>query len=115
MIISVVPKLPFIDKQKTLDFYLNQLGFTLISDYGDYFIIKADAAELHFFSHPKLIPSQSHFMVYMRIGAEIEVFYQRLLAQNCSILAELEAKPWRQIEFALTDPNSTLLTFGQAY
>jgi uncharacterized glyoxalase superfamily protein PhnB len=114
MITTVVPKLPFIDKQKTIDFYVIQLGFALMSDYGDYFIIKADAAELHFFSHPKLIPSASHFMIYLRIDNEIEVFYQNVITKNTKILSKLDAKPWQQTEFAITDPNGTLLTFGQA-
>ncbi|MCU0326497.1 MAG: VOC family protein [Spirosomaceae bacterium] len=114
MISSVVPKLPFIDKQKTIDFYVKVLGFTLSSDYGDYFIIEADAAELHFFHHPKLRPAASHFMIYVRIDNGIKDFYQKLLSKNVSMLANLETKPWRQTEFALTDPNGTLLTFGQS-
>ncbi|MFN3850536.1 MAG: bleomycin resistance protein [Spirosomataceae bacterium] len=114
MITSVVPKLPFIDKQKTIDFYVNQLGFTLSSDYGEYFIIEADAAELHFFHHPKLRPAASHFMIYVRIDDRIRDFYQNLLSKNVAMIAPLETKPWGQTEFALTDPNGTLLTFGQA-
>jgi uncharacterized glyoxalase superfamily protein PhnB len=39
MITSVIPKLPFIDKQLTIDFYVDQLGFKLRSDYGDYIIL----------------------------------------------------------------------------
>lgn len=114
MITTAIPKLPFIDKQKTIDFYIHQLGFTLIADYGEYFIIKADSAELHFFHHPKLIPAASHFMVYLRIDSGIGDFYQSLLSKNVSIITPLEPKPWGQTEFAITDPNTTLLTFGQA-
>lgn len=114
MITSVVPKLPFVDKQKTLDFYVGQCGFELMSDYGDYFIIKADVAELHFFHHPQLRPANSHFMIYLRVEEGIEQIYQKLIQQQVSILAALAPKPWQQTEFALTDPNGTLLTFGQA-
>jgi hypothetical protein len=35
MITRVVPKLPFIDKQQTIEFYVNGLGFNLQFDYGD--------------------------------------------------------------------------------
>ncbi len=48
MITTVIPKLPFIDKQKTLDFYVNQMNFTLNADYGDYIILSLDKIELHF-------------------------------------------------------------------
>ena len=114
MITTAIPKLPFIDKQKTIDFYINQLSFKLISDYGDYFIIKADTAELHFFHHPKLKPTASHFMVYLRMDGGIKDFYQHIISKNTQILTNLETKPWGQTEFAITDPNGTLLTFGQA-
>ncbi len=114
MITTAIPKLPFIDKQKTMDFYIHQLGFTLIADYGDYFITKREGAELHFFHHPKLIPAASHFMVYVRMDGEIVPYYQSIISKNTNILAPLETKPWGQTEFAITDPNTTLLTFGQA-
>ena len=39
MISLIIPKLPFINKEKTLDYY-QKLGFELVSDYGDYFITK---------------------------------------------------------------------------
>lgn len=114
MITTVVPKLPFINKQTTIDFYVSQLSCSLVSDYGDYFIVKADAAELHFFAFAELVPAQSSFMIYLRIDQAIEHFYERLIAQSVKILTPLEPKPWGQTEFAITDPNGTLLTFGQA-
>ena len=67
MITSIVPKLPFIDKQQTVDYYVN-LGFKLRSDYGDYLIVDLEGVELHFFSYPKLEPGKSDFMIYLRIN-----------------------------------------------
>lgn len=113
MITIAIPKLPFIEKQKTIDFYVNQLGFILIADYGEYLITKKDAIELHFFHHPKLRPEASHFMIYLRIDVHIEEYYQELIEKNTTILAPLESKPWGQLEFAILDPNGSLLTFGQ--
>lgn len=115
MITSIVPKLPFIDKNQTIAFYVNQLGFKLASDYGDYFIILLDNAELHFFAYPTLIPSKSDFMIYLRIDSGIDELYSKY--SNCepllNIIGKLESKHWQQREFAITDPNGTLLTFGQ--
>lgn len=115
MITSIIPKLPFIDKNKTQDFYLNQLGFKLGSDYGDYFIISIDEVELHFFAYPTLIPGKSDFMVYLRIDAGIDELYSKFKSCNppINIIGKLELKPWKQKEFAIIDPNGTLLTFGQ--
>lgn len=117
MITSAIPKLPFIDKQQTLDFYVNQLGFVLGSDYGDYLILRTDSIELHFFSYPTLDPGKSDFMIYLRIDRDIEKLYEKFSKMNPPLkrLGKLESKPWGQKEFPLIDPNGTLLTFGQAY
>lgn len=115
MIVSAVPKLPFRDKEKTVAYYVDGLGFSLQSDYGDYLILKMDSAEIHFFSHPGLEPAQSHFMVYLRVD-NIDEFYRRLTDRAVEIHpnGSLATKPWGQKEFALLDPDNTLLTFGQS-
>ena len=115
MLTKVIPKLPFIDKQKTIDFYVNQMGFSLLSDYGDYILLSCDTIEIHFFSFPTLIPKKSDFMIYLRIDAEIEKYYKKLQDLGVKIhpYGTLETKPWNQKEFAIIDPNGTLLTFGQ--
>ncbi len=115
MITSAIPKLPFIDKQKTIDFYAT-LGFTLRSDYVDYLIADSGEAELHFFSYPALVPAKSDFMIYLRVKTGIETLYEQLQQKGIAIHpnGKLEDKPWNQREFAILDPNGTLLTFGQA-
>lgn len=113
MITSIISKLPFINKQETIDFYL-KLGFRLESDYTDYLIIKNKNTELHFFSFPTLLPAQSDFMIYLRV-TDIETLYETVQQKGISIhpTGRLEDKLWRQREFAILDPNGTLLTFGQ--
>lgn len=115
MITTVIPKLPFIDKQKTVDYY-TKFGFSLVSDYGDYFLISCDDIEIHFFSYPTLLPQKSDFMIYLRIDADIEKFYQEIQLAGIQIHPNgaLETKPWNQKEFAVIDPNGTLITFGQS-
>lgn len=114
MITSVIPKLPFIDKQQTIDFYM-KLGFAVAADYEDYVVMRSDHTELHFFSFPALQPVKSDFMIYLRVK-NIEMLYTGLQEKNISIHpnGKLESKPWKQKEFSILDPNGTLLTFGQA-
>ncbi|MES2812464.1 MAG: VOC family protein [Bacteroidota bacterium] len=116
MITAIIPKLPFIGKNDTVDFYVNKLGFTLNSDFGDYFIVSKDTFELHLFSYPGLEPSKSDFMIYIRIENNIEIFYKKLQEAKVEIHpnGNLEKKPWGQIEFSILDPNGILLTFGQS-
>ena len=114
MISAVIPKLPFINKDETIDFY-NTIGFQLDADYGQYLIFSLEQTELHFFSHDNLNPKKSDFMIYLRVNAEIEKLYNRLIEKAISIHpnGKLEKKPWNQIEFSMIDSNGTLLTFGQ--
>jgi hypothetical protein len=115
MITSVIPKLPFIEKKKTIDFYAT-LGFILGADYGDYLITNSGEVELHFFSYPTLVPAKSDFMIYLRVKNDIDTLYQQFQQKGIAIHpnAKLEDKLWKQREFAIIDPNGTLLTFGQA-
>lgn len=114
MISLIIPKLPFINKEKTLDYY-QKLGFELVSDYGDYFITKYQQLEIHFFEFSTLVPEKSDFMIYLRIDNAIENFYQNIQDKGIEIHpnGNLETKPWNVSEFSLLDPNGTLLTFGE--
>ena len=115
MITQIIPKLPFIKKEETLHYFTEKLGFSMISDYDDYFILKIDSEEIHFFEFENLDPKKSDFMIYLRIE-NIDEFYKILQTKNVEIHPNgtLETKPWNQKEFSLLDPNGTLLTFGES-
>ncbi|GGG65008.1 bleomycin resistance protein [Epilithonimonas arachidiradicis] len=114
MISQIIPKLPFIDKQKTIDYYTN-LGFEFVSDYGNYLIAVYNHSELHFFEFKDLMPTKSDFMLYLKISNNIDKFFDQIKAKNIEIHPNgtLETKPWHMKEFSLLDPNGTLLTFGE--
>jgi hypothetical protein len=112
---DIIPKLPMRNKMLTKEFYLNQLSFELISDYGDYILIKKDQIEIHFFEFKTLNPLENYGQVYIRVF-DIDDVYKDLKDKNVSIHpnGNLEIKPWGQKEFSLLDPDNNLLTFGQA-
>jgi len=68
MLKDIIPKLPMRNKMLTKDFYLNQLAFELISDYGDYILLKKDKIEIHFFEFKSLDPLENYGQVYIRVG-----------------------------------------------
>jgi hypothetical protein len=112
---DIIPKLPMRDKMLTKEFYLNQLSFELISDYGDYILLKKDQIEIHFFEFKTLNPLENYGQVYIRV-IDIDKLYKSLLDKSIAIHpnGHLEVKPWGQKEFSLLDPDNNLLTFGQA-
>ena len=115
MLTSVIPKLPMRDKSITKAFYIDQLGFIEIGDYGDYLLLKKDNIEIHFFEFKTLNPKENYGQVYIRTN-KIEKVYQIFIDQKVNIHpnAPLQSKPWGQKEFALLDPDNNLLTFGES-
>ncbi len=114
MLKDIIPKLPMRNKSLTKEFYLNQLSFELMADYGDYILLKKDEIEIHFFEFKDLNPKENYGQVYIRLN-NIDELYKELLERKISIHpnSPLEIKPWGQKEFALLDPDNNLLTFGQ--
>lgn len=117
MLTEINPKLPMRDKTITRNFYVNGLGFTDIgsADFKDYLMVKKDQAQIHFFLFEALDPKENYGQVYIRTD-DIDGFYQNLLDTQQEIHPDgsLQTKPWGQKEFSMLDPDSNLLTFGQA-
>lgn len=115
MLTNINPKLPMRDKSVTRDYYINQLGFQEIGDYEGYLMVKKDEIEIHFFEFKALDPKENYGQVYIRTN-DIDALYQSLLDNKTKIHPNgpLHTKPWGQKEFALLDPDSNLLTFGQS-
>ena len=115
MLTNINPKLPMRDKNATRDYYINQLGFEEIGDYEGYLMVKKDKIEIHFFEFKGLDPKENYGQVYIRTNG-IESLYKSLLANKTEIHPNgaLKTQPWGQKEFALLDPDTNLLTFGQS-
>ena len=103
------------DKSRTKEYYLYNLGFEELGDYGDYLIVGKDNIEIHFFEFKGLDPKTSYGQVYIRTN-DIDKLYQGFLDNKVEIHpnGHLDIKPWGQREFALLDPDFNLLTFGQS-
>lgn len=103
------------NKRATIHFYVNQLGFELLGDYGNYILVKKEGIEIHFFEFADLDPKLNYGQVYVRVR-DIEQVYQAMVDRMIPIHpnGHLETKPWGQKEFALLDPDHNLLTFGES-
>ena len=105
------------NKDVTRSYYVNRLGFHESGSTGfdDYLMIKKDQIEIHFFLFKELDPKENYGQVYIRTN-NIDTFYHSLNEHGVTIHpnGHLQTKPWGQKEFALLDPDSNLLTFGQS-
>ncbi|MBS1612311.1 MAG: VOC family protein [Bacteroidetes bacterium] len=114
MLTSVCPKIPMRNKAATKQFYVNQLGFAELGDYGDYLMVKKDDVEIHLFEYKDLNPLENYGQVYIRC-TDVEQLNDTCMAKGLTYAkyGKLETKPWGQKEFALLDPDHNLLTFGE--
>lgn len=114
MLTEINPKLPMSDISQTKNYYLNELKFEELADYGDYLIVGKDKIEIHFFQFNGLDPKENYGQVYIRTN-NIDQLYEALLARHIAIHpnGKLETKSWGQRAFSLLDPDNNLLTFGQ--
>lgn len=105
------------NKEVTKAYYLNKLGFKVVGDreYEGYLMVYKDNVQIHFFEFKDLDPNQNYGQVYIRTN-DIDTLYRSLLDNKTPIHPNgaLETKPWGQREFSLLDPDTNLLTFGQA-
>ena len=105
------------DKAVTKNYYINQLGFQAVGtlDYDGYLMLQKDNIQIHFFEFKELDIKENYGQVYIRTD-NIDSLYQTLLDNKTRIHpnSPLHTKPWGQMEFALLDPDSNLLTFGQS-
>ena len=117
MLTDINPKLPMRDKDVTRSFYTHKLGFQVYggADYDGYLMMKKDQIQIHFFEFKDLDPKENYGQVYIRTD-DIDTLYQSLIDSKTTIHPNgpLQTKPWGQKEFALLDPDSNLLTFGQS-
>lgn len=115
MLTDINPKLPMRNKAITKEYYLKNLSFKELGDYGEYLIIGKDNIEIHFFEFKELDPKENYGQVYIRTN-DIDKLYQSLVDNKIKIHpnGNLHIKPWGQKEFALLDPDNNLLTFGQS-
>ncbi len=113
-----IPILPSRSILATVAFY-KQLGFEGGAHDNDsqYAILRRGTVELHFFAHPELVPAQSSAGCYIRVLDVENIFKaftsKKLPRQGIPRMDALEDKPWGLREFAVIDPDGSLLRIGQ--
>ena len=108
---SLTAILPCNDLDASEAFYA-RLGFTNRKDYGDYRILSDGCGgELHLTKAVEgwLIPGRNPFGLYLH-AENVEELAQRM---GDLVLHQPENKPWGMFEFALSDPDETLVRVGR--
>jgi catechol 2,3-dioxygenase-like lactoylglutathione lyase family enzyme len=108
-----IPQLPYLDKEETIDFYRNVLGFEVSDDWDGYIITRKDKIEIHLWQcKDENLPKNTG--CYIRYGRNIEDLY--LKYSKAAIIHEhgkLELKPWGMKQFSILDNSGNIIHVGQ--
>lgn len=126
---SAIPTFPVLNVERSLPFYRDILGFTLLHHEGGFAIFGRDGIELHLGQsddeswrsrkddQPVRSGSESFLAgtASCRIGMTgVEAYYPLLVAQGVvHPNGPLKETPWGTREFAVLDPDNNLITFFQ--
>jgi catechol 2,3-dioxygenase-like lactoylglutathione lyase family enzyme len=111
----IVPILPVRSMQRSLAFF-RALGFTAerYMDGDDYAFLDRDGLQMHLRNAPDLIDGQNPAGVYFYLASGTAATLQaEFEAAGITILSRLEVRAWKMNEFMLSDPDGTLLRFGE--
>ena len=121
---AVIPAIRVRDMGEALDFYKNQLGFTVERETpdavnvslarGDARIMIEIPTDLYSAEYNDAIQSRidlkSPIALYME-APDLEEFYSRLQESGVNIVDPLADRPWGQTEFTIEDPQGNWLSF----
>lgn len=115
---TIAPILPSRDLDATVAFY-GPLGFSIAARHDPpeaYLILRRGGIELHFFTHPANDPAASLAGAYIRLQ-HVDPLYEEFarVIHWSPPQPRLHApadKPWGMREFAMIDPDGSLLRFG---
>lgn len=126
-LLEAIPALPVQDIARSIPFYRDRLGFSVVHAEGGFAILKRDAVELHLWAAsdegwrqrsgpgPVVTGAESFIAgtASCRIGlAGIEELYRELAPRGIlHSKGELRDQPWGDRDFAVVDPDNNLLTF----
>ncbi|HLI77327.1 MAG TPA: VOC family protein [Acidobacteriaceae bacterium] len=112
---GIVPILPVRSITNSVAFYA-KIGFTadLYEDGDGYAFLNRDDLQIHLRRTPDLIaehnPAGIYFYLHQGAAAPLETEF---LAAGVTILSPLSVRPWKMLEFMLSDPDGNLLRFGE--
>ncbi|KMQ61143.1 Bleomycin resistance protein [Chryseobacterium sp. BLS98] len=95
--------------------YGNLFFLLFLSTHDHYLMLQKDDLQLHFFEFKNLVPAENYGQIYIRTTS-IENLYNTFIENKVPIHpnGNLAEKPWGQKEFSILDPDSNLITFGEA-
>ncbi|MFC1860784.1 VOC family protein [Chloroflexota bacterium] len=120
----ISPSLAVRNMKKTIDFYINSLGFKMGMAFPDannpeYVDLSMDGMVLMFLPAENLSKGAEEKLgtgvnLYMQIDGDIDKYYEQLKEKGVRIVVDIKDEPWGQRDFTVQDYSGYMLTFSQA-
>ena len=104
------------DVQKSADFYVRVLGFTIVAEPPGWIFVKKDSCLIMLGECPDdMAPSElgcHNYFAYLQVTGADE-YHAAIIAAGGRILSPLEDKPWNMREFSVQTVDGHRITIGQ--
>ena len=97
-------------------FYVDVLGFQVVSDHGGWIFVKKDSCMIMLGECPNdMHPSElgcHNYFGYLRVD-DVDAYYAEVQQRGVQSIAGLEDKPWGMREFGVRTPDGHRIMIGQ--
>ena len=110
-LIELVPSFAVMSLQRSADFYVNKLGFTVVLQSGNYVAVGRDTVQIGLVQDKNAMRGYKPSS-YIRM-VRIDDYYKQLKDRGVKMTTELVTRPSKMSEFSVTDPDGFILVFGE--
>ncbi|WKW47507.1 VOC family protein [Myroides sp. JBRI-B21084] len=110
-IIASAPRLYVENVEKTLIFYIEKLGFSLINKIPNtYGMVERNGFQIHFAVFNNHFPNKNQKQHIILWIPEIELFFNEIQQKNITILEPITLRIYGNKEFVFADNNGNIIT-----
>ncbi len=113
--VDLIPTLLVADMRRAEAFYNDRLGFSIVLQNGNYSAVGRDYVQIGLVQDRGIAKNAANIRrgsFYIKIS-EIESYYKEVKDRGVKITSELQTKPSKMKEFAVTDPDLNVIVFGE--
>ena len=112
-LMDLIPTFPVSNMDQALNYYTKSLGFFLVLQSGNnYAAVGRDFVQIGLGLRGGGSTKGPKSSVYINMN-NVESLYKELKGRGVKMSSELKTQPSKMKEFAITDPDGNIITFGE--
>lgn len=112
-ITGIAPRIYVENVTETRNFYIDQLGFTLINELpGLYAMVQRNGFQVHFAVFHHKYPNRRQVQHFILWVPEIDIFFDEICSKNVTITEPIQKRVYGSREFVIEDNNGNSITIA---